>query len=133
MVNIIINYILRVLGAFPRHIRLRPLTTKTFMHLHIRLACVAVVSFPRAREAREGMEREKYTRIIYTIPILFCSFSRSMPSCASLACVASVPVRTKSFFCDRRAFSAFWPRENWGESKKVGGGGEGGGGMRELG
>ena len=42
-----------------------------------------------------------------------------------LACEASVPVRTKNFFRDRRAFSAFWPRENWGESKKVGGVGRG--------
>ena len=36
---------------------------------------------------------------------------------ALLACVASVPV-----LYERRAFSAFWPRENWGERNKVGGG-----------
>ena len=45
-----------------------------------------------------------------------------------LACVASVPVRMKSFFRDRRAFSAFWLSENWGESKKD----RGGGGRPEL-
>ena len=44
---------------------------------YVEIACVAVVSYPRTREAREGMEREKEQKLTSPLPMLqcFCFFS----------------------------------------------------------